>query len=129
VASRLHLGRRWKIAIAIAVGCLAVGSVTAGYSWYYRHYAWPRKIQIEVLGEVIVSHDSFRSFEGSAHFGQGMFRWTYVAPNALGSTWAKYCVQQAVHDCSFIKQGEPEDQVKTSVSYKDGIVTIEEWWM
>jgi hypothetical protein len=102
---------------------------TSAYSWYSKHYAWPRKIQIEVLGEVIVSHDSLRKFEGNAHFGQGMFRWTYDAPSAAGSAWTKYCASQDVKVCSFVELGAPEDQVETSVSYKDGVVTIEEWWL
>ena len=129
MSSRPHLVNHWKIAIIVVAGCLALGAVTTAYSWYNRHYAWPRKIQMEVLGEVIVSHDSLRSFEGDAHYGEGMFRWTYVVPTTAASALTKYCASQPVEGCQFIKHGEPEDQVSTSVSFKDGIVTIEEWWM
>ena len=110
-------------------GCVAVGACVAAYSWYDRQIAWPRKIQVEILGEEIVSHSLLRSYEGSAAMGQGMFRWTYVAPEAPGSTWTKFCPSQVIDGCEFTKLGKPEDQVETSVSYKDGVVTIEEWWM
>jgi len=129
VASRLHLSRRWKIAFAAIVGCLSFGACIAAYSWYDKQFAWPRKIQIEILGEEIVTHDSLRGYEGSAAYGQGMFRWTYVAPKAPGSTWMKHCPSHVVEGCKFTKRGKPEAQVETSISYKDGLVTIEEWWM
>jgi hypothetical protein len=106
--------------------------ITAGfeaYGWYYNHYAWPRKIQIGLLGEVIVTHDTLRSFEGVAHYGQGMFRWKYAAPRAANSAWMKYCPTQDIEHCQFIRHGAPTNQVDTSVSYTDGVVTIEEWWM
>ena len=129
VASRLHVSRRWKIATLAITGCLGVGACIAAYGWYDERYAWPRKIQIEILGEEIVTHESLRSYEASAAYGQGIFRWTYVAPSAPGSRWMKHCPSQVVEGCEFTKAGSPGDQVKTSVSYKDGVVTIEEWWM
>ena len=110
-----------------AVAIAAVG--VASYGWYYEHYAWPQKIQVEVLGEVIVDHKSFRSFEGNAHWGQGMFRWKFTAPGDLGSAWMKYCGSQPIERCEFVLPGKPEEEVKTSVSYKNGVITIEEWWM
>ena len=129
VASRSHLSRRWKIATVALAGCLGVGACVAGYSWYDERYAWPRRIQIEILGEEIVTHDTLRSYEGSAAYGQGMFRWIYVVPKVPGGAWAKHCPLQVVEGCEFTKLGKPEDQVETSVSYKEGVVTIEEWWM
>jgi hypothetical protein len=129
VASGYHLGRRWKITIAAVSGCVVICASLWAWGWYNEQYAWPRKIQIELLGEVIVAHDSLRSFEGSAHWGVGRFRWTHVAPSNPGSAWMKLCPSQVTEDCEFIRHGKPEDQVRTSVSYKDGVVTIEEWWL
>jgi hypothetical protein len=113
----------------VASACVVLGAGVAAYGWYNDQYVWPQKIQIEVLGEVIVAHDSLRSFEGYAHWGQGMYRWTYDARNATDSAWMKYCASQVVEHCQFTRHGDPEKQVKTSVSYKDGVVTIEESWM
>jgi len=110
---------------AVAVAALGV----AAYDWYYRHYVWPREIQVEVLGEVIVEHNLLRSFEGSAHWGQGTFRWQYIAPTTSGSAWKKYCGVQPIEHCEFVVPGKPEAEVETSVSYKNGVITIEEWWM
>ena len=129
MTSRLHLSRRWKIGIVAIAACLGIAACIAAYSWYDEQYAWPRKIQIEILGEEIVTHGSFRSYEGSAAYGQGMFRWTYLAPTAPGSAWIKLCPSQVVEGCEFTRVGKPADQVETSVSYKKGVVTIEEWWM
>jgi len=120
----------WRkiLLISLAV-CVVAATGVAAYTWYYEHYEWPRKIQTEILGQVIVDHSSFQSFEGSSHWGQGMFRWRYTAPPAAVNDWRKYCGSQAIEKCEFILSGQPEEDVKTSVSYKDGVVTIEEWWM
>ena len=129
MATPVRTSRRRKITlIGLGVGIVAVAGM-ALYSWYYEHYAWPRKIQVEILGEVIVDHSSFESFEGAGHFGQGMFRWKYAVPLATGGPWMKYCGSQAVEKCEFVLPGKPEGEVVTSVSYKNGVVTIEEWWM
>ena len=77
--SRSHLSRGWKIAISIFCGGVVIAAGFEAYGWYYNHYAWPRKIQIELLGEVIVTHDTLRS--------------------------------------------------RHKLSYTEGVVTIEEWWM
>lgn len=98
----MHLSRHLKIASVAIIGCLGVGAcVAAAYSWYDERYAWPRRIQIEILGEEIVTY----------------------------STWMKHCPSQVVEGCEFTKFAKPEDLVETSVSYKNGLVTIEEWWM
>jgi hypothetical protein len=125
----IRTSRRMAVLI-ISLCVVAVAAVgTAAYGWYYKHYAWPRKIQVEVLGEAIVDHKSFRSVEGSAHWGQGMFRWQYDAPTAVDSAWTKYCGAQPIQHCEFVVPGRPEAEVETSVSYKNGVITIEEWWM
>lgn len=126
--NRIVANRR-SIVIGAIAGCLIFGACVAGYQWYYKQYAWPRQIQVALLGEEIVTHDSLRSYEGSAAYGQGMFRWKYTAPSAPGSAWMKHCPSQIVQGCEFTKLGKPEDEVETSVSYKDGIVTIQEWWL
>jgi hypothetical protein len=129
VGTPKRTSRRRKITLAgLCVGIAAVTGL-ATHGWYYDHYEWPRKIQVEVLGEVVVDHSSFRSFEGNAHWGQGMFRWKYTVPPAPGSAWMKYCGSQAIEKCEYVMRGQPEDDVMTYVSYKDGVLTIEEWWM
>jgi hypothetical protein len=123
------LGRGPRIVIALVCGLLVIGAAIAAHGWYHEQYSWPRKIQMEVLGEVIVDHDSLLSFEGSAHWGQGMFRWTYAVPRGTPGALQRYCPRQTLLHCEFVKHGKPEEEVTTSVSFKEGMVTIEEWWM
>jgi hypothetical protein len=124
-----RLTGRWRIAvIALGIVVVAVAGVSA-HGWYYDHYVWPRKIQLEVLGEVIVDHTTFLSFEDTVHWGQGFYRWKFAAPRAPGSAWMKYCGSKPTASCEFVLPGNPEARVETSVSYKDGVITIEEWWM
>ena len=121
--------RRFRIAVGAALALVLVGIGVYVRGWYYERFTWPKKIQMEVLGEVLVSHDSLRDFEGSLHWGQGMLRWTYAMPSANMSMLTKYCDGRPAERCHFVRQGEPETEVKTSVSYKDGLVVVEEWWL
>jgi hypothetical protein len=121
--------RRYRVAVGLVLALVTIASGVYARGWYYERFVWPKKIQMEVLGEVLVSHDSLRDFEGSLHRGQGMLRWTYDMPSASMSMLAKYCDGSPAERCHFVKQGEPEPEVKTSVSYKNRLVVVEEWWL
>jgi hypothetical protein len=111
---------------AVTIAATIVG--TYGWMWVHTRVRWPLRIQRELLGREIVGYRSLAHYDGSAHWGQGSFRWTYqlILPNALAK---ELCQSQPAESCHFERQGSPEHNVDTYIVYDHGRLTIEEWWM
>jgi hypothetical protein len=85
-----HMTRGVKIGVWVAIGIVVAAIAIYGQGWYFDRYTWPRKIQREILGKVVVEHGALLTYAGFSHFGQGGFRWTYrVEPT--NPTIAEYC--------------------------------------
>ena len=120
--------RRTKVLAIAAVAIVAAIAGTCVWMWVDTRVRWPLRIQHELLGREIVGYGSLTQYEGSAHWGQGSFRWTYqfILPSSLTG---ELCQGQRTESCHFERRGSPEHNVDTYIVYDHGRLTIEEWWM
>jgi hypothetical protein len=113
----------------IAVVCLVgIGGAAAGtYDWYYKRYLWPADIQDHLFGDRLVDASTLLKCEGSAAWGQGMFRWTYRIDISDGRL-RKLCGSQPLGTCRFVKVRHLKSGVDLDATYVGGVLTLEEWW-
>lgn len=117
-----------RLLIVALAGIVLVGAALWGWNWQYRRYAWPKEIQTSVLGVQVVGSDELMSSEGFSAYGEGMFRWMYrVSPEDF-IPLAQYCNGQEVSACQFTRTKRLSDGVVQSVTYAEGVLTVEELW-
>lgn len=122
----MKLKRRSLIAVLAAI--LLLGAALWGWNWHYRRDVWPKEIQASVLGAQVVGPDELASSEGFSAYGEGAFRWTYRIGTKDLMALAEYCNGQELETCRFTKSKRLNDGVVQSVTYSDGVLTIEEIW-
>ena len=65
--------------------------------------------------------------DGFSAYGEGVFRWNYkIPPDA--EKLRLICGHQGATACRFMKSKRLNDGVAQSVTYADGLLTVEEVW-
>ncbi|HTU67506.1 MAG TPA: hypothetical protein VMF52_16270 [Steroidobacteraceae bacterium] len=98
-------------------------------AWYFDRFSWPRKIQTELFGGALATHESLVAFDDNSHFGQGSFRWTYNLSGRASAALSKLCAPESVKNCRFSRSGNPDKQIETSVTFEKGTLVVEEGWL
>lgn len=122
----MRVNRRFLLAALTAILLLSVTLFV--WNWHCRRYAWPQEIQISVLGVQVARCDELVSSEGFSAYGQGVFRWTYRIAAKGSSPLAQFCYGHGPDTCQFSKTKRLNDGVVQSVTYDDGMLTVEEIW-
>lgn len=118
-------GRRIFALFVIAAIVLAGAVYARGY--YNFRYAWPRKVQKEVLGFEIADPSRLVSKEGRASYGQGLHRWRYnVDPTS--ARLKQLCEPQPVETCKIGRSRTVAKGVDLTVDIDAGIITVSEEW-
>ena len=120
--------RGLKIGVWIGIGTVVAAIAIYAQGWYYDRYTWPKKIQREILGKVIVEHSALLTYEGFSHFGQGGFQWTYRFEPSNPAV-AEFCGIQPVERCHFQRTGKPAPHVETAIVYDARTLVVEEDWL
>ncbi len=117
-----------RTVIAALAGLVLVSAVAMGWNWHYRRHVWPKEIQAGVLGAQVVGSDELTTSEGFSAYGEGVFRWTYRISAADRTSLAQYCKGQELSDCRFSMSRQLNDGVFQSVTYRHGMLPVEEVW-
>lgn len=131
---RCHYPDKWRCTMISRRGLLmsvagltVIAAAWSSWTWYYRSFVWPREIQTSILGSPIVDGRSLLGREGYSHYGEGMFRWRYRIYDG-NSELARHCPDQRLTDCEFTKSRRVSAGVVQSITYSDGVLTVEEVW-
>jgi hypothetical protein len=113
--------------LVASVACSALAGLYVAHNWYYRRYVWPCEIQQQLLGGLLAPSNSLLEYDGYSHYGQGAFRWRYKVEQH-SKLLGKLCGNQRLDQCVFHRTRMLSDDLTQSVSYRSGVLTVEEDW-
>lgn len=97
------------------------------YSWYYDEYQWPKEIQLNLTGRVLVSSKFLINRTGSSHYGQGMYRW-YYSIDRPSAALVQLCSVTDYTRCRF-GLSHTTDNISRSIRFDGKVLTVEEVWL
>lgn len=118
-------GKKKSIAaIFITFGCMTIGFVL--YNWYYTRYLWPADIQRSVTGVELALPSALSNYDGFSAYGQGAHQWRY--DTVENPRLRQMCSPTPVSRCRFSKTRRLSSDVEQTVSFKAGVLIVEEVW-
>lgn len=116
-----------SIIAALAVGGVCLAAASWGYDRHYFGAIWPETVQKEVVGTTLVTEDALIASERHFAMGEGFARWRYRV-EGQNPALRHLCGTTDLPRCSFTKSRQIEEGVGLTVTFSEGILTVEEWW-
>jgi hypothetical protein len=122
------MARTLKVCLLVVGALVLIGTAAWGYDWYHEHYIEPKRLQMLLLGRVVVTPKDLKEIKSSFGIRGGSIGWLY-RPESLTNDLAAFCAGRALQDCRFSKDAKINDNATwIYVFMEDGVLQIQEAW-